>query len=157
MAGLFLWFPIPLHRKNEEARSRLVEVAQSPGFPVHEQDHWGACDQLGNLFRPEDARLPLVVSQRRCYKGNDGWSCCSKRDLNLMQAGLSATTSLVWAGIRSRTQFCHVSLTDCSLHPPKPQNTSYTTLHKKHLSYCFFGSSFAGVSCILTPLSSVDL
>lgn len=29
-------------RKNQEARSKLVEVAQSPGFPMHKQNGWGA-------------------------------------------------------------------------------------------------------------------
>lgn len=85
VAGLFLSFPLPLcdsQSKNTEARSRLVEVAHSPGFPVHEQDCWGACDQFSDLMRPGDVPLPLVASQRRSHKGNDGWLWCSKRDLN---------------------------------------------------------------------------
>lgn len=38
-----------------------MEAAHSPGFPVHEHDCWGTCDQLNNLRRPGDVHLPLVV------------------------------------------------------------------------------------------------
>lgn len=54
---------------------------------------------LGNVLRPGDAHLPLVMPQRRSCKGNDGWLWYSKRDLNLMQAGLSPTTTSLWRGL----------------------------------------------------------
>lgn len=50
----FVVSPAPLWlkcswRKNQEPKRKLIEAAQSPGVPMHEQDDWGASDELDSL------------------------------------------------------------------------------------------------------------
>lgn len=67
-----------------------------------------------------------------------------------MQIGLSLTTTSLWCGLGWEAGLNSVLFLQQIFPSPN------TTHHKKHSTYSLFRSSSAGVSCVLTPLRSVD-